>query len=98
MGALQTCTRNITAGNSMQIVSGMEVLKVTFKMSSGASDAGTFQGNGTIRDGSGTELTSQAISLGPSEGFVLQSASTQQPINGLTLSCTTGTLKVVMER
>ena len=96
MGGLRIITTNLSGGQSLQIVNSMNILKISYKMSNGNTDAGAFIGNANILDGAGNPINSTAIALGPGEGDTYQSENSNQPIDGLTLSCSAGTLRIVM--
>lgn len=72
----------------------MNVLTLSFKMSSNTNDAGTFTGDSTLVAADGTQYASQALALGSGEGQSYVASSPANPITG-TLSCSQGTLKVI---
>lgn len=91
---MSTCTRNITAGNSFTLERGMNILTMSFIMSTADGDAGTFTGDGTLVAEDGTQYPSQAGALGAGEGQSYLASSPRNPITG-TLAATTGTMKVI---
>lgn len=97
MAGLRVNTFNVTSVNSPYLVeASMNIQRLSYKMSNGASDAGTFTGNATIKNAAGTDQASQAVALGPGEGDTFISGSPEQPIDGLSFSVTTGTLRFII--
>ncbi len=96
MAGFRFCTRSVSAGDSFRIVASMNIQVVTYNMSSGTSDAGTVEGNLTIKDSTGADIASEQIPLGPGDGDTIISGSPLQPIDGVTFTVTTGTLYLKM--
>lgn len=93
---LQICTRVLSNGQSLEIVSSMGVLMLTFQMSSDSGDSGTVTGNFTAIDADGGPLASVAQTIPGGGGSTLTSNNPQKPIDGVTLACVQGTMNVTL--
>lgn len=86
-------TTTLTAGQSFTPTAAMNICYLSFKMSSGDTDAGTLLGSAkSPADGT---TASSAIPIGPDDGCVFVD-SPDRPVQGMTITCTTGTLSLII--
>lgn len=83
-------TANLTSGQSITLAAADNVMQFTFKVAS--SSSGTFKGNGTFQ-GSSVNATQ---SLAAGDGFSAVATNPMSPIEGITLTCTSGTIIVTI--
>ena len=93
---LRTFTYNLPAGEVFRIVGRMGVMSLSFLMSSDTGDNGTYLGNAQLVDSTGTILDSEPVELGPGQGQDYISSTSAQPLDGYTLTCVKGTLKIII--
>jgi len=86
---MQVHTRTITAGNSLVITQALNVLQMSVLVN--ASSSGTVTGDLTIGG-----VASAAIPLDVQQGFSITSPLPNNPIFGITVACTTGTIDVML--
>jgi hypothetical protein len=82
-------TRVLTSGQSLTIAALDNVLQISIKTSS--SGSGTFIGSGSFQ---GTP--SQSQTLGASDGLSLFSQNPQSPLEGITITCVSGNVNVII--
>lgn len=86
-------THKITTGQTFRIVASMNIFAMSYRMSTTTGDAGTVNGNVTIKDENGIDVPSTPNTIDAGEVGVFVSQASQQPLNGYTFTCTQGTLK-----
>lgn len=85
-------TTTLTAGQSFAPTAAMNICYLSFKMSSGDTDAGSLLGSAKSPvDGS----ASSTITIGPDDGCVFVD-SPDRPVQGMTITCTTGTISLIV--
>ena len=86
---MQIHTRTLNAGETLTITKSLGVYSLSYLVN--PSSSGTILGNLTI-DG----VASSAVPQSPSQGATFSSNNVQSPIEGITLSCVSGTMDVVL--
>jgi hypothetical protein len=85
---MQIHTRTLTSGNSLVITSSMGVYGFSFNVET--SSSGTLLGDVTING-----VASNAVTLA-SGGATISANTPTSPLSGITLSCTSGTIDVIL--
>jgi hypothetical protein len=94
--ALRLHTRNLTAGQTMEIGPNNGVLMMSYQMSTGAGDSGTLLGNIDFRcDSDDTAVDSEPVVIPAGGGNVFASGDPQRALE-LEITCVQGTLKVII--
>lgn len=86
---MQIHTRTLSAGQSLSITQALNVLQMSIIVND--SSTGTATGDLTI---GGVASTSIALSTG--QGFSISTSLPNNPIFGITVTCSTGTIDVML--
>jgi hypothetical protein len=86
---MQIFTTTINSGNTFQITAALGVAQLS--LVSNPSSSGTILGDFTV----GSTPSSPVI-LSAGQGITLTSTSTQSPLQGIVIECTTGSMDLVL--
>lgn len=86
---MQIHTRSLSSGQSLTITADLLVLQMS--VMANPSSGGTVTGNLTIGG-----VASSAIPLNEGQGFSITTALPNNPIEGITVACTSGTIDIML--
>lgn len=92
---MEICTFTLSSGDNIVINRSMNVVQFSV-VGDGDNGAFTMLGNGTVQDITGAIITNESIALGANQGYNAIPASPGSPWNGVTITCTAGTIKVIL--
>lgn len=86
---MQIHTRSLSSGQSLTITASLTVLQMSVMVN--AASAGTVTGNLTVGG-----VASTSIPLDVGQGFSITTPIPNNPIDGITVSCTSGTIDIML--
>ena len=92
---MEICTFTLASGENIVIQKSMNVMQFSV-VGDGDNATFTILGNGTVLNVAGSVITNEAIALGASQGYNAMPAMPGSPWNGITITCTAGTIKVIL--
>lgn len=94
MAGLKLITKNLAAPNTLVITAGMNITKLSFKMSTANGDNGSYKGDGTVLDSNQISVGGDTIAVGAGEGNTFAVGSASQSLSGITLTSIQGTMRI----
>lgn len=86
---MQIHTRTLNAGETLNVTKNLSVYSLSYLVN--PSSSGTILGNLSING-----VASSAVAQGASQGATFTATSPVSPLEGITISCVSGTIDVVL--